>query len=198
MDFEQFDFWTDYSVDLEPEAPARGEWGCPTFTFDGQGGAAREGLDHIGLSLLAQFSTDSSSWVGRFPCPSGSARRVLATPNPSTCVVVSGVNAYLVDVSAPWRGAVEVERDVQSVAATLDPPLLVLASWTHLTGIGTSGVCWRSTRLAIDDLAILGVSDRGIECECDSPGVGGVRRLTVDPTNGAQIDGPRLPPEFAP
>lgn len=194
MELERFGLQPSYGVHVEPEAPIRG-WQCSTFTF-ADGGVVSPGLDSIGPSLLIKMTTRSDEWVGRFVGGIGGFSRVLATPMPDVCCVVSSGRAYLVETEAsPPRAEVLMEM-VRSATASSDPPLLVLSDWIAAAAIGAGGLRWQTERLAIDDLTILSVGPSGIMCECDNPGVGGVRRIVLHPENGHQISGTPLPDVF--
>lgn len=182
-------------MEVDPESPARG-WRCPTYTFD-QNGVPAPGLDTVGSSLLVRVTTSSADWVGRFIGGSYvGASRVLATPSPDVCCVVSEGRAYLVDTEVSPPRAEVVMDYVHSVEGSSEAQLLVLADWTSAAAVGAGGVRWRTDRLAIDDLVLSSVTASGVFCECDSPGVGGVRRIVLDPLDGHQISGPLLPDHF--
>jgi hypothetical protein len=195
MEFERFGLRTSYEVEVDPEAPVRG-WRCPTFTFADDGVVT--GLDSIGPSLLIKVITSTGEWVGRFIAGHGGVSRVLATPQPDVCCVISSGRAYLVETEAsPPRAEVMIQGvGVHDAIASSDPPLLIVSDWIAAAAIGAGGIRWHTERLAIDDLTILSVSPTGIVCECDSPGVGGVRQIVLDPSDGRQISGPPLPAAF--
>lgn len=110
--------------------------------------------------------------------------------------MISSGRAYLVETEASPPRAEVMMNTVRDATASSDPPLLVLADWIAAAAIGAGGVRWQTERLAIDDLTILSVGPSGIVCQCDSPGVGGVRRIVLDPADGHQISGTPLPDVF--
>jgi len=196
MELEQFGLQPSYDVEVDPEAPVRG-WQCSTFTF-ADGGVMTPGLDSIGPSLLIKVTTPEGEWVGRFIGGHVGLSRVLATPTPDVCCVISSGRAYLVETEAsPPRAEVMMQwAGVRDAIASSDPPLLVVSDWIAAAAIGAGGLRWQTERLAIDDLTILSVGPSGIVCECDNPGVGGVRRIVLDPKDGRQISGSPLPDVF--
>ena len=195
MELETFGLWSSFEVEVDPESPVRG-WRCPTYTFD-RDGVAVPGLDSIGPSLLIRVSTSSQEWVGRFMAgTAGGETCVVATPTPDVCCVISDGRAYLVDTEASPPKAEVILEFVRTVEASSEAQLLVLADWNNAAAVGAGGVRSRTERLAIDDLVVSSVTTSGVFCECDSPGVGGVRRIVLDPRNGQQISGPRLPDQF--
>ncbi|GAA5167059.1 hypothetical protein GCM10023214_40610 [Amycolatopsis dongchuanensis] len=106
------------------------------------------------------------------------------------CVLAAG-DAYLVQVDAPHAGALVAQVQVQQVAKSLDPALLLLVRDFDIVAIGTSGIAWRSPRLAVDDLRVLAADSRGIHCTGYFLG-DRTETVTVDPMTGEVIDGRRL------
>lgn len=120
-----------------------------------------------------------------------------ATPHPRTVCIVSGGGAYLVDVAArTWR-AVEAfpVTQLEEVPAA---GILAVATFGDLVGYGLGpdaelAVVWRTEGLALDDLEIVGVDGRRIECRAHSTATVGSsprERYLLDASTGAIIDGP--------
>lgn len=152
------------------------------------------GLDAIGSTVLVRFTAATIEWVGQFVGGGlGGISRVLATPHPGCCCVIADGRAYLIDLEAMPPRAEVVMDCVRSAETSSSPPLLVLADWTNAAAVGPEGVRWRTERLAIDDLTIVAITPSGVVLECDSPGVGGIREIVLDPSTGQQIGGPPSP-----
>ncbi|MCO1582049.1 hypothetical protein M8C13_40500 [Crossiella sp. SN42] len=179
-EFQAFGFEPGYRVEVDPEFPADGNWGCPVFGYDCDGRVAEEFVARWGSSLTVRVTSGGGEWVGRFPASGvGGVDGVFACPAAGQlCVVVAGL-AQVVEVGAPGAGAVLVRDQVAQVVPVLGMPLLLLVSWTDLVAIGPDGVAWESARLALDGLRVLEASAEGIRCVDDLAEI-----VVVDPVTG--------------
>ncbi|MFT4283263.1 MAG: hypothetical protein QM598_00340 [Protaetiibacter sp.] len=111
--------------------------------------------------------------------------------------IVSGGGAYLIDVDArTWR-AVEA-LPVTQLEEVPAAGILAVATFGDLVGYGLGPdaelvVMWRTEGLALDDLEIVGVDGRRIECRAHSTATVGSstrERYLLDASTGAIIEGP--------
>src|SRR5439155_18309383 len=103
--FERFHFRPRYKLEVDPEFPGDGQWGCPVFGFDRDGRIMERFASRWGAPLTVRVQAPSQVWVGMFAAGGlGGLRGVFACPSPSgLCAVVDG-EAYLVEVDHPERG----------------------------------------------------------------------------------------------
>ncbi|WP_091509238.1 hypothetical protein [Amycolatopsis sacchari] len=182
-----------YEIDVNPEFPPDGNWAEPVFTF-GPDGRVEPGFapGTGGVLVLRVTAAEAPAWVGVFPA--GDLRGVdgvYAGPAARQMCVLAAGDAYLVQVDAPHAGALVAQVQVQQVAKSLDPALLLLVRDFDIVAIGRSGIAWRSPRLAVDDLRVLAADSRGIHCTGYFLG-DRTETVTVDPMTGEVIDGRRL------
>ena len=180
-----FDAERAYAVEVDPEFPAKGTWDCDVYAFDRDGMVVPEFVARWGAPTLVQVTPKhGTEWVGMYPAGGlGALRGVYATPSPNTLCVVVGGAAYLTDVDRP-SGSTQLATDqVEQVVATSEHQLLLLVSPVDMVAVGSSGVAWRSHRLAMDHLRVTRVMPRGIECTDDLMDPESTRFI-VDPTTG--------------
>jgi hypothetical protein len=191
--FNRAHFQPAYDVEVAPEFPSHGEWRLPVFGFDGESSVQSEFALRSGSPCIVRVSPRSSGeWIGMFARGGlGGVTAVCATPSPSRlCVIVDG-DAYLVNVDAPGDGADVVCSTVEHVAASSEPSFLLFVTGIDMVALGPSGVAWRSPRLAVDDLRVVDVDERGIHCTADLL-AGDLVALVASAYNGEVIAGPRL------
>lgn len=182
-----------YVVEIDPEFPADGRWPCGVFAFDRDGAIAPEFVSRWGAPrVICVTPAASPEWIGMFPSGGlGGLSGIFATPAPERiCVVVDGL-AYLVRVTAPGEGAVVAHDTVEQVSSVANPALLLLVRGIDLVALGIDGISWRSARLAVDDLRVIGTEPEGIRCVGDFLS-GDLDVIVVDPATGRVVSGPRL------
>jgi hypothetical protein len=191
--FEPFEFEPAYAVEVDPEFPGTGEWGCPVHGFDRDGRVVAGFESRWGAPLVTSVVAPPGRWVGMFAAGGlGGVRGAFACPSPfMLCTLVDGV-AYLVDVREPGRGATIAHDQVRQVLPTADASLLLLVRFIDIVAIGREGIAWRSKRLAVDNLQVTAAGVERILCTADM--LGTRPTIVVDPTSGAVIEGPVLGP----
>lgn len=174
-----------YEVEVNPEFPPDGEWRCPVFEFNHDGGLDGGFTSRWGATVVRVAAT--TEWVGLFPASGpGGVDDVFATPDPGRlCVVAEGL-AYLVRVAAPAEGAVVAQVGVQQVVSVEDR-LLLLVSESDIVALGADGVAWRSPRLAWSGLSVVRAGAEAVHCT----GYRGEQpcEVVVDPATGGLVAG---------
>lgn len=174
-----------YGVELDPEFPPTGEWACPVYALDQEGHLVEDFTSRWGTPRVVRVQPAcGSEWVGMFPASGlGGTDGVLATPSPAhMCVLVNGT-AYVLDINAPEAGALVTHDAVWQVKAVSSPPLLLLVTSIDMLALGPLGIAWRSVRLVLDGLQVLGACEHGIHCSGYST-QGEVPPFVVDPATG--------------
>jgi len=202
MELEANGFVSAFAVEVDPEFPAAGEWGCEVVGVDRDGHVVRDFVSRWGAPLVARIEpVDRPAWVAMFAAGGlGSFRGVFATPALTKLAVVVDGLAYVVETARPPTEAAVVFDGVHAVAACGDPPLLLLVTEIDILALGPSDVAWRTPRLCLDDLQVRLADRDGIVCSCDNSAAGwGRGEIVLDPTSGAQVAGTRFdsfwPPE---
>ncbi|MCI0572750.1 MAG: hypothetical protein L0Y66_18520 [Myxococcaceae bacterium] len=190
--FDPLGFSPAYDCEVDPEFPGNGDWGVPVHGYwrDGRREAPSRSA-WGGPTLVRVTRADRSAWVawgeagglggisGAFGCPNGDA----------LCLVVMG-QAYLVDTRRP-ENYQPLLLPVGSVKHFEGLDLLLLATNLELAAVGHQGLLWRTGRLCLDELRLVGASSQGIEC------VGGFldrdERLVLSPHDGRLLSGPTCP-----
>jgi len=186
--FETFGFEPGYDVEVDPEFPGDGDWGCDVIGFLPDGRTASDVESRWGPPLVVRVQPASSGlWVAKFPAggASGRLRGVFAAPDPGLLVGVSDGLAYVVDVESPGAGAVLVSHGVHQVVDCPDPPLILLVRWTDMLAVGVGGEAWRTPRLCLDSLTVRETGPRGIVCTCEE--TAGPLTLVLDPETGVRL-----------
>ena len=199
VELEANGFESAFAVEVDPEFPADGEWGCEVVGFDTDGHAVR---DFVSRPLVTRIEpVGRPAWVAMFAAGGlGSFRGVFATPASTKLAVVVDGLAYVVETARPPTEAAVVFDDVHAVAVCGDPPLLLLVTEIDILALGPSDVAWRTPRLCLDNLQVRLADRDGIICSCDNSAAGwGRSDIVLDPTSGAQVAGTRFdsfwPPE---
>ncbi|MDA8322945.1 MAG: hypothetical protein M0030_24495 [Actinomycetota bacterium] len=167
--FRTLEFAPAYSCEIDPELPGAGDWGHPVHHFYRDGRSTSEAFrSRWGTPLIARFTPPvGDTWIGMFEAGGlGGIDGAFACPDPLAALVICDGQAYLVDVQAP-DDATTIHLAPITQACSAGPDLIILASFSSLTAIGTSGVIWESHRLGLDNLRIVRASPDGIECICD-------------------------------
>ena len=127
----------------------------------GAGGAdyvfARDGRVVDG-GVLVEVTGARGTWSGLVAnaaeSVSGAHSGVYSTPSPSTLCVVARGDAYFIDVDAPDRWWALEDSPLVAVRCAVAEKLLVFATPWRLIALGDSGVPWRTSRIAIDGIAL--------------------------------------------
>jgi hypothetical protein len=189
---EAFHFSPEFRVNVDPEFPGDGDWGCAVFGFD-RDGRLQESFDSRwgAPTVVEVMPVEGERWIGQFAAGGlGGVSGVYATPSPrQLCVVTDGL-AYLVDVDRAHLGARVVHDQVGQIEAVVDPGLLLLVRFIDIVAVGPDGVAWRSLRLALDDLHVVSTTGGLIWCSLDN--LGWSPTIALDAATGEQRDGTRL------
>jgi hypothetical protein len=111
--------------------------------------------------VLAVRPYEGEPWIAvfdmsRYGSPPAAPRQVLAWPDPrSFCVVQDGVACVVCSDEPETHEEIDLDP-VCDVLAVPSHDLVVFAEFTTLVAYGPTGVAWRSSRLAWDDLRIVG------------------------------------------
>jgi hypothetical protein len=192
MSFHVGEFEPAFTVAIDPEFPGDADWKCRVVGFDRDGAAMDEFDSRWGTPFIIRIEPEEGDpWIAMFAAGGiGSLRGVFATPSPTALVVVADGRAYLVDVDLSTPLVRTVHDQVHQVAATSDPPLLLLVRFIDIVAIGPDGVAWATPRLCVDDLKVVRADRTAIECSCDN--LDGTSTITLDPHTGKQTGGTRV------
>jgi hypothetical protein len=188
--FEPVGFSPDYDIELDPEFPGNGEWGCPVMGFDRDGSVIEDFDSRWGPPLLIRVHPGAgAAWVAMFASGGlGSLRTVVPTPHPRRFVAVVGGLAYVVDASTPGDAAL-ITRHIHQIVPSAEARLTLLVDYTSIVAVGSSGTAWATPGLCLDDLYVVQATPSQIVCTCDN--LEGSDTLTLDPRNGRQTGGSR-------
>lgn len=89
---------------------------------------------------------------------SGAHSGVYSTPASSTLCVVARGDAYFIEADAPERWWMLEDSPVVAVRCAVAEKLLVLATPWRVVAVGEAGVAWRTSRIAIDGIALGGLA----------------------------------------
>jgi len=197
VELEANGFEVAFAVEVDPEFPAAGDWGCEVVGFDRDGHAVRvrDFMSRWGAPLVALIKPSAKpAWVAMFAAGGlGSFRGVFATPASTKLAVVVGGLAYVIETARPPTEAAVLSDSVQAVAACGDPPLLLLVTHIDIVALAPSGVAWRTPRLCLDDLRVRRADRDGIVCSIDNTAAGwGAGEIVLDPVSGVQVAGTRF------
>ncbi|MCU1356072.1 MAG: hypothetical protein JWM89_1490 [Acidimicrobiales bacterium] len=196
MDFDRFGFDPEFEVEIDPEFPGDGEWGCPVYGFDSMGQLVDAFTSRWGSPVIVMARpTGRDPWVGMFPSGGlGSGSQVFACPGPNHLGVMAGGDVYVIDVLAPSQDAsvvpVSAVQQVEGIAGT---DLLLLVRQLNIVALGGDGVQWTTPRLCLDDLRIVAASAGSIVCSVfNLDGTDENDEIELDPTTGEQTRGTRF------
>lgn len=190
--FETFGFPVAYQVEVEPEFPGSGAWGCPLFGFGRTGGLVDGFESRWGTPMVLAFGDGQDRhWVGTFAAGGlGGIRGVFACPSPTACCVVVDGPAYAVEAFVPEAGAQIVHDQVIRVVPVAGLPLLLLVRFIDMVALGPDGIAWSTSRMVVDDLRVERASADAIVCSGDH--LEGTAHIELDPETGRQTAGTRL------
>ncbi len=185
-------FASAYTIEVDPEFPGNGEWGCPVVGFDRSGAVMPDFDSRWGTPFIVRIQPDGGQeWVAMLAAGGlGHLRDAFVTPEPHLLAVVADGLAYLLDARSREIPAQIVHDQVHQVVPSSDPPLLLFVRFIDIVAVGPSGIAWRTPRLCVDDLEVREVGPDGIVCSCDN--LGGTATITLDPATGDQVEGARL------
>jgi len=124
------------------------------------------GVDHIFArddrivdgGVLVEVGGGGGGWTGSVAngarSVAGAHSGVYSTPSPSTLCVVARGDAYLIDAESPERWWVLEDSPVVTVRCMVAEKLLVFATPWRVIAVGEEGVAWRTSRIAIDGIAL--------------------------------------------
>lgn len=190
--FDSLGFVSDYSAEPEPEFPGDGEWQCPVFGFDRDGTLMEPFESRWGRPVTVAFdATRPGRWVGFFAAGGlGGVTGLFACPLPTELCVLNDGLAYLVSVDHPRRGASLVSNQVTQVVRVPTLPIVLLVSFCDMVALGSSGIAWRSRRLALDDLRVESATEAAISCSRYV--LSGSSRIQLNPLTGEMTAGTPL------
>ena len=175
-------FTHSYEVEINPEFPPAGDWGCPTFAF------GTRGEDSLTIKVRPR---QGGQWVASFALETGGVLNgVYACPNPGQLVVFAGWTALLMQAADPANAH---ELPMQPVRSAVRPPgtdLLVVGSFIDAAALDSNGLRWVTGRLFLDDLQFVA----GLPGTVTVQGRRGYESndlmvLTLDPVSGRVIGG---------
>jgi hypothetical protein len=138
--------------------------------------------------VLRVEPADGSACLGLFAAGGlGRLRAIVKCPSPKAVAVIVDALVYVVDVEQPHAGALIASDQLQQVVAMPEPPLLLFVRFSEIEALGPTGIAWSSLRLCQDDLAVVAFPSDSFACTCHNAGVGGSRRITVDPASGEPV-----------
>jgi hypothetical protein len=185
IQFTDLGFIASYEVDINPESPAAGEWGVPSFLFGGRS------KDTVTIRIRPHLT---KPWVASFAVGGNGhyVRGLFACPNPKQLLVAAGIDAYLVQVSRPGDAVDLPISPVLHVQRPSGMDLLVVASFTNLAAIDDSGLRWVTGRLFIDDLELIEGPPGKIYVRGSVNSIPSAPELLIiDPSRGALVEGVR-------
>lgn len=192
MTLEDAAFASAYTIEVDPEFPGNGDWGCPAVGFDRTGAVMADFDSRWGTPFIVRIHPDGGQeWVAMLAAGGlRTLRDAFVTPDPHVLAVVVDGLAYLVDTRTPDVPAQIVHNQIHQVVPSTDPPLLLFARFIDIVAVGPTGIAWRTPRLCVDGLDVREVSANGVVCFCDN-----LATITLDPATGAQVEGaPLWPP----
>jgi hypothetical protein len=171
-----------HEVEINPEFPPAGDWGCPTFAFGARG------EDSLTIKVRPW---QGGSWVASFALETrGFLNGVYACPNPGQLVVFAGWTALLMQAADPANTHELPMQPVRSAVRPLGTDLLVVGSFIDAAALDSNGLRWVTGRLFLDDLEFVAglpgtvtvQGRRGYESD-------DLMVLTLDPVSGRVIGG---------
>jgi hypothetical protein len=183
--FTDLGFMASYEVDINPESPAAGEWGVPSFLFGGRS------KDPLTIRIRPH---GTKPWVASFAVGGNGhyLNGLFACPNPEQLLVAAGIDAYLIQVKRPGDADDLPLSPVLHVQRPSGMDLLVVASFTNLAAIDDTGLRWVTGRLFIDDLELIEGPPGKIYVRGSVNSIPSAPELLIiDPSRGELIEGPR-------
>lgn len=176
-----------YRVEEVGEFPGTGKFNAPVFFIP----TPKLHREHNGLWLRV-IPSSGKTWIGVFAFDHASRAgisRVLSSPQANRVCVISGGNAFVVNVDNPeqWEKIPAMPAlDVRSIPQL---GLLIFTDFTGLTAYGISGLAWCSPRVCCDGLKITNISEDAIEGTGYDPRNSSNResRFVVDPKTGRSL-----------
>jgi hypothetical protein len=115
--------------------------------------------------LVAVRPEHGEPWLGTFAfsrvSPKGFSG-ILATPNPERLCVVAKGEGYFVTASEPQTWASLGINPITDVRTVRTHGIIVFADFTQLWAYGSTGLKWKTSRLAWDSLKITEITDTSI------------------------------------
>ncbi len=153
-------FRGNYQVEAATELPSSGA-GVRHFH------AVKSWQSQLYEAALKFSYTGQPTWWGVFSARSKNEKGLslaCTAPHPDFCVVSCLGTGYVVNVAQPeeWH-LLEVEPVLQ-VEAVVELQLLIANDFTRIVAYGPDGLKWRTGSLCSDQLKIVGVNGRFIEC----------------------------------
>jgi hypothetical protein len=184
--FDDLGFAPAYRVEIGPEFPGDGDWGCPVFGFNRQRQLDEPFESRWGtLTLVRVQPHDADEWVGTFEAGGlGALRGVYGCPSPNGLCLIADGWVYLVDVTKPDAGAVVLAYPVHQVVRVADIDLVLFVRSVDIVALGARGIAWRTQRLVVDDLWVQNAARDVIVCRGDN--LGGTPEIELDPQTGQQ------------
>ena len=138
-----------------PSGPTSNVWYYPgASTLGGKNGI-----------LLKVIPREADSWYGLFACFEASyadSDGVFSCPNRQQLCVVSGGEAYIVNVRNPSDWCTVRCCPVTHVRVSIEDNLLLFVDFTRITAWGISGEQWTTDDLALDGVTITEVRDGAV------------------------------------
>jgi hypothetical protein len=131
-------------------------------------------------------------WVGIFFADGAANVRgtIIGWPDQESLCFVGGGGAYLVRSTDPQQVKLLGDSRVQQYYVAQEAETILFADWSELEAFDASGRRWRSPRLCLDDLEIVGVDGELISCTGFFGDTSGP--FTVDLRTGRSDDSPMV------
>jgi hypothetical protein len=156
----QIAFPANYEVGIPPELPSDGK---DVLYFP----PAESGQQHLYEAAVKFSHPDRRPWYGVFAARSKREEGLtLAStlPDPDSCFVSVFGTGYVVNVRRPGDWISIPLYPVRQNVVISDSGLLVLSCFTRVTAYGREGRRWTTERLCSDQLKIVGIKGRWIDC----------------------------------
>jgi hypothetical protein len=156
----QSPFPANYEVGIPPELPSDGR---DVLYFPPR----ESGQQHLYEAALKFAYPGQKPWHGVFAARSKREEGLTMAstlPDPNSCCISVLGTGYVLNVQRPsdWT-SLQLYPVRQSVAIG-DSGLLVLSCFTRITAYGREGRRWTTERLCSDQLSIVGIKGRWIDC----------------------------------
>jgi len=153
------------------------------------------GITDIGSSRplgIEVLPWEAEPWVGYFnKCTNdpNAVTGVFSHPDPNAICVISGGQAFIVDVTDPQNWQALPPIPVMCIADVPEAGLIILCDYTNMTAYGRDGFAWRSKRLSYDGLRLASVNGTTIRGFAWSAPEGREIEVQVDAQTGAHVGG---------